>query len=355
MFADVFAGAEAGLGTRVAAVLQDFNTGTLETTNRNLDLAISGTGFFRFNQNGQIIYSRNGQLTLSNEGFMVNAQGARLTGIPANQGNGGNPVDLRIPSGALPAQASTAINATFNLDARMPQLNLADFDRSDSATYSYANNVTVFDSLGNAHNVTMYFIKTDNNEWSVKLSREGEEATATGVVNFTASGAFDSAAGFGSFTFNPGGGVAPIELSVNLEGSTQFSNDFELSSLTQDGYASGSLMGLSIDKNGDIIGNYSNEQTQVLGRIVLATFTNPEGLQSIGENGWLESSESGEPLLGMAGIGMFGSIESGVVENSNVDLTQELVNLIVAQRNYQANAQIIKVQDEVLQNAVNLR
>ncbi|MDT8399364.1 MAG: flagellar hook protein FlgE [Pseudomonadales bacterium] len=353
MFADVFAGAEVGLGTRVTAVLQDFSAGTLESTNRSLDLAITGSGFFRFSQEGQVMFSRNGQLTLSSDGFLVNPQGARLTGLPG-AGGGGNPVELQVPSGALPAKATTAIDVLFNLDGRETAI-AAPFDPNDASTYSFTNNVTIFDSLGNDHTVTQYFIKTADNVWDVRLSREGELAPEIGNVTFDTQGLLATTTNLGSFTFVPGNGVANLDIAMSLAGSTQFGNEFELSSLSQDGFRSGSLLGVSIEENGNVVGNYSNEQTQILGTIVLANFANPEGLESVGENAWIETGTSGAALLGEAGIGLFGTIQSGVTESSNVDLTQELINLIIAQRNFQANSQTIQVQDEVLQDAVNLR
>ena len=361
LFADVFAGAKAGLGTRVTAVLQDFSTGTLESTNRNLDLAISGEGFFRLIQNDQVVYSRNGQFSLANDGYLVNAQGARLTGFPVGVDTGGNPEPLQIPSGSMQALATTSISATFNLDGRVDEIDevVTPFDATDADTYSYANNVTVFDSQGNAHNVTMYFIKRDSaaNTWDLHVARGTDVATEVGELVFTENGVLDTVAttGLDSFTFAAAGGEAAMEFSLELEDTTQFGNDFELSEATQNGYSSGSLVGIAIDELGNIVGSYSNEQSRPLGTIAMANFANVEGLKSIGDNVWLETTGSGQPLLGMAGSGKFGTIESGVVENSNVDLTRELVNLIIAQRSYQANAQTIKVQDEVLQNAVNLR
>ncbi|WP_461481176.1 flagellar hook protein FlgE [Porticoccus sp.] len=356
LFADVFAEAQAGLGTRVSAVLQDFSTGTLESTGRNLDLAISGNGFFRFIQNDQVVFSRNGQLTLSSDGYFINAQGAKLTGYPVG-GVGGDPVALQLGSGNLQATATTAISSTMNLDARTATVDrlTVPFDATDAASYSYSNNVTIYDSQGKPHNSTLYFTKTADNTWEVKMSRTGELAPETATLNFDTNGLLSSAAGLGSFTFSPGGGVADIDLALKLDGTTQFGNEFEITAVNQDGYTSGSLVGVLIDDRGNVVGNYSNQQTQILGTILLANFTNPEGLKPLGDNAWQETTESGQPLLGLAGTGLLGSLEAGALENSNVDLTKELVNLIIAQRNYQANSQTIKVQDEVLQNAVNLR
>ncbi|GHC26056.1 flagellar hook protein FlgE [Aidingimonas halophila] len=355
-FADVYAGAEVGLGTRVSGVMQDFSDGTLESSGRDLDLAISGDGFFRMTQNDQVVYSRNGQLSMTSDGYLQNAQGARLTGYPAGVGAGGQPEELQVPSDALEATATTGVEASLNLDSGSEELTAGGIDPNDSDTYSYSNSATVYDSLGNSHDVTMYFAKVAENEWEMQPTIDGESADTGGdtSLSFNDDGTLDGNA-IGNYTYDPGNGAEEMDFDFDFAGSTQFGNDFELSSLNQDGYSSGSLVGTTIDESGNIIGNYSNEESQVLGTIAMANFRNPEGLDPVGDNAWAETSESGQALLGQAGEGVFGSIESGTIETSNVDLNGELVDLIIAQRNYQANSQTVKVQDEVLQGTVNLR
>lgn len=354
LFADVYAGAQAGLGVRVTTVQQDFGTGMLESTGRNLDLAVAGEGFFRFIQNDQVVYSRNGQLIVDAEGYMVNAQGARLTGYPPGVGSGGTPVDLRVPTEALGANATGRVEAAFNLDSGSDII-AETFDATNPDTYSYANNATVYDSLGNAHNVTLYFTKTGVNGWEVRAGLGGN-VVGPETIGFDTNGILNPADSSLNFDFGDlGNGSSPLAFDFEIAGTTQFGNDFEMSAVNQDGYSSGSLVGVTIDESGRIIGNYSNQRSNELGRIVLATFSNLEGLNPIGDNVWVETTASGQAMLGLATHGQFGTIESGVVENSNVDLASELVNLIIAQRNYQANSQTIKVQDDVLQTAVNLR
>ncbi|MBQ0712642.1 MAG: flagellar hook protein FlgE [Porticoccus sp.] len=355
LFSDVFAEANTALGTRVSDVQQDFTTGTLESTGRNLDLAISGEGFFRMVQNDQVVYSRNGQLTIDSDGYFTNAQGAHLTGF-APGGAGGSPIELQLGSGGLPAQATTSVGMAMNLDARAVAVDrlTVPFDAADETTYSYSHNATIYDSQGNAHSSTLYFTKTADNAWEVKMSRGTEVAPETGTLTFDTNGILVGTAGLGSFTYAPGGGVSNMDMSLDLTDATQFATEFDPNAVDQDGYTSGNLVGVLIDDSGNIVGNYANQQTQVLGTILLAKFTSPEGLRPIGDNAWSETGDSGQPLLGLAGTGVLGSLEAGVVESSNVDLTKELVNLIIAQRNYQANTQTIKVQDEVLQAAVNL-
>jgi flagellar hook protein FlgE len=362
IFSDIYAGTQAGLGTQVADIQQDFSTGTLESTGRNLDIAVSGTGFLRMlDTTGQVVYSRNGQLHLSNEGFLLNAQGARLTGYPPGVNNGGTPTTIQVPAGAMAANATTAITAQLNLDGRVAVPTVTPFAQNDPNTYSYANNVTIYDSQGGQHNATLYFIKTADNTWNVRMARESDTAVNLGTLAFNSDGELSTPTNgtigvSADFVMPTGNGAADIELvgGINFNGTTQFSDDFSLDALHQDGYTSGSLVDVAIDQQGNVIGTYSNEKTVELGTITLANFRSPEGLKSVGDNAWVETTESGQPLLGLAGTGLFGSVESGLVEASNVDLTRELINLIIAQRTYQANSQTIKVQDEVLQNAVNL-
>ncbi|CAD5379346.1 flagellar hook protein [Pseudomonas sp. OF001] len=357
-FADVYAGAKVGLGVSVAGVQQNFKDGNLEATGRNLDLAISGGGFLRFDMGEQIVYARNGQLTMTPDGYLENAQGGRLTGYPGAAGNGGQLQQLNISAAGLPAKATGEIKATLNLDATLPSLDPAAFDPLKSSTYSYANGATVFDSQGTPQTLTLYFIKTDNNAWDIKISRAteaGQEFSGDELqLSFDSNGLLAEGYEPGTINFALTNGANDMSFKLNVTGSTQFANEFELGSLNQDGYTSGSLVGISVDKKGQVIGNYSNERTQVLGTIGMANFRNPEGLTPVG-GGWVETSDSGQALIGEAGTGLFGDIEAGVVETSNVDLTKELVALIIAQRNFQANAQTIKLQDEVLQQAVSLR
>lgn len=226
---------------------------------------------------------------------------------------------------------------------------------TDSDTYSYANSITMYDSLGNAHSSMMYFTKIGDNQWEVRISRDNELAPQVGQIDFDTNGLLVNQTNMDQFAFVPGGGAANMTIEFDLEGTTQFANQFEQTSIEQDGYVSGTLMQVSVGENGGVIGTYSNEQQVVLGTIALANFRSLEGLRSVGGNGWAETQDSGIPILSPPGEGQFGSIMSGAVEASNVDLTQELVAMIIAQRNYQANAQSIKSQDEALQTTMQLK
>lgn len=345
-FADVYASAKIGLGVSVSGVVQNFGSGNLDTTGRGLDLAISGEGFFKFEQAGQVIYSRNGQLTLTPDGYLENAQGGRLMGEQEA---------LLIPSGQMAAKATEEIKSVFNLKSSSDVITAAPFNPADPDTFNNSTTATVYDSQGNAHQMVVYFIKTANNAWTTQATIDGNPATGSGSLTFDADGKLTAGATGTTFTYTPTNGAAPLSLSLNLTGTTQSGNDFEQTALTQNGYAAGSLVGITIDKNGNVVGGYSNEQKQTLGTLSIVTFRTPEGLQPAGDNGWVETAASGQPLSGVAGVGRFGSVFAGVLESSNVDLTRELVSLIIAQRNYQANAQSVKAQSDALEQAVNLR
>lgn len=369
-FSDVFANANVGLGTRVADVVQDFSDGNLEGTGRNLDLAISGQGFLRFEQEGQVSYSRNGQLGLSPEGYLTNSSGARVMGYGLTDPNGvapqikagAQPEVLRISAEEMPAQATNQVAMTLNLDAR----NQADEipgqvtvnDGAATLDYHYSNNFTVYDSLGNPRNTTVYYEKTGDNTWQARTVMEGQhDPNMDFNLVFNQNGTLiePAADAMPPLTFEPGAGVEPLKFTLNLTGTTQFGNESATSALTQNGFTSGAFVGITIDPDGTIMRNYTNEQSRPAGQIALASFRNTEGLRPYGDNAWLATTASGGELLGPPGSGSLGAIESGAVETSNVDMAKQLVEMIVTQRAYQANSQTIKTQDEVLQTAINLR
>ncbi|MDV6319151.1 flagellar hook protein FlgE [Chromohalobacter sp. HP20-39] len=351
-FADIYANSK-GLGTRVSDTVQDFTTGSLESTGRALDLAIAGDGFFQFSQNEQMAYSRNGQLTMSADGYFENAQGARLT----NQQ--GEPLQItQFSQGAQATGTDTGVQAGFNLNAEADTI-AAGFDQNDSDTYNYVTNAgTVYDALGVGHDLSLYYTKTADNTWSANAVMEGQVVgtsnnmtfdpgsgalTGGGVINATAS------------TAALGTGAAPMNFDINLEDNTQYGSEFELRSFAQDGYTSGSFVGVDITENGNIMANYSNGNSGEVGTIGMANFRNPAGLTPEGDNLWTATEASGAALTGQAGTGQLGSLESGTVEASNVDLTQELVDMIIAQRNFQANTNAIQTQSDVMKEVNNLR
>lgn len=374
-FKDVIAGSKIGLGVSIAAVQQNFAAGSVQLTSRPLDLAITnGNGFFRVEspEGGNVSYSRNGQFTVDANGYVVSPNGMRLTGYGVTENGtlaGGTPTALRFPTQSMAPAATTAVTAQFNLDSRKQDIDrvATPFVATDSSTYHYSNALNVFDSLGNPHEVVLFFTKSDTatSEWEVQAQLAGSTATATTpaavAVTFDESGAIVGVLtppGPPSFTIagTYGNGAAAPSFTVNLADSTQFGNASAVQRLSQDGYTSGVLTSYEVGTDGVITGKYSNDQDETLGQVVLSSFANPNGLEPIGNNMWGETGMSGQPLTGTPGEGTtLGSLTSGALEASNVDLTSELVNLITAQRAYQANAQTLKTQDQVMQTLVNLR
>ena len=367
VFADVFANSltgagasQIGIGVKVAAVAQEYTQGNVTSSNNPLDIAINGGGFFRLTDKGAISYSRNGQFQLDKFGYIVNANGNNLTGYTADASgvlSTGAPDKLLINTTALPPKQSSEVGAVMNLDSRQPDLVSANFLMSDPRTFTHASAVQIYDSLGNNHTLQTYYVKTAASTWDV-FAASDQTLIGTGpvgTVTFDSKGALVT----GSLITIPvnvtTGATTPFNVSFNMAGTTQFGNEFGVTTLNQDGYSSGQLAGFSAAADGIIIGRYTNGKSSTLGQIVLASFTNPNGLQSLGNNAWAETATSGQALVGTPKSGALGVLQSNANEESNVDLTAELVDMITAQRYYQANAQTIKTQDQVLQTLVNLR
>jgi len=363
-FADMFAGSSVGMGVKVAGVIQDFNDGTPTTTSRGLDVAISQQGFFRMaDSSGAVYYSRNGQFTLDANRNIVNMQGLALTGYPVagtppTIQTGADPVALSVPTTQMTAKATQTGSLVANLNSSASAPDVATFNPADTGSYNAKSTMTTYDSLGNAHTIDLYFVKssTQDNTWAVHpVDSSTGVATAAFNMTFNSNGIMTSDAvqtinmgalnGSNAQTFN----LSFLNSMQQNTGANTFGNP------SQDGYRPGELTSYQINDDGTVVGNYSNEKSQLLGQIALANFANPEGLTSRGDNVWAASSASGQPLLGLAGTGNLGTLTAGALESSNVDLSKELVNMIVAQRNYQSNAQTIKTQDQILNTLVNLR
>ena len=367
-FADVFAaslggGSQVGIGTTVAGINQQFTQGNITVTNNALDLAINGQGFYRLDNNGAISWTRNGQFNVDKDGFIVSSGGYRLTGYIANASNiivPSSPAEIYINTSDLQPQptgnSGAGVQIGLNLDSREAVLPLA-FSAIDPTSYNSSTSATVFDSLGNPHLMSLFFKKTAANTWDLYSNLDGGAAAGPTPVTFSSTGALTApAAGIIAQSHAvTTGATSPLAFNLNLTGSTQYGNIFGVNSIAQDGYTSGRLSGLSVASDGTIQGRYSNGQTRDLAQVVLGNFTNPNGLTSLGNNRWAETADSGQPLIGVPGSGSLGVIQSAAVEESNVDLTAELVNMITYQRAYQANAQSIKTQDQILQTLVNLR
>lgn len=374
-FADVYSAAlngagssQVGIGTKVAAIAQSFTQGNITASNNPLDIAINGNGFFRLSNNGTVTYSRNGQFQLDKNGYIVNTSGLHLTGYQANAAgvlSTGAPTDIQINAADLPPQQTGKISAVLNLDSSEAVPTNSPFNYSDPTTYNNSTSVSVYDSLGNAHVIQTYYVQNGTSgQWDVYAATDGALATTTlgngqiGTLSFGTDGQL-TAASKATLPFGvpvpASQGAAAFTPNIDYTGTTQFGASFGVNTLTQDGYASGRLSGFAAGSDGIITGRYTNGKSSTLGQIVLASFANPNGLQPLGNNVWSETSISGAALVGTPNTSSLGILQSSSVEDSNVDLTAELVNMITAQRVYQANAQTIKTEDQILQTLVNLR
>lgn len=369
-FSDVYAsslngagGAQIGIGVKLAGVVQQFSQGKITATENSLDIAINGNGFFRMSNNGSITYSRNGQFQQDKSGFIVNATGARLTGYTADSTGAlstAAPAELQISTADRAPQTTSAVNALLNLDSRQAVLPSAGFNLTDPTTFHHSTSVSIYDSLGNPHALSTYYLKTAPGNWDVFAAVDGTQIGAgpVGTLNFNPDGSINTGTTTLPFTTAAAvttGATSPFAFSVGFSGTTQFGSGFSVNSLNQDGFSSGRLTGFNITNDGTIQGRYTNGRSAVLGKVVIASFANPQGLEALGNNAFAESASSGDPLVGTPGTGTLGVLQSSAVEDSNVDLTSELVNMLTAQRVYQSNAQTIKTQDAVLQTLINLR
>jgi flagellar hook protein FlgE len=438
-FADIYASSGVGLGTQVSSISQRFTIGTISNTGNQFDLAIDGNkGLFRvLDPNGNILYTRNGQFFPNKEGFIVNAQGYRLTGY---EEGGTNIVPVRVPTGNIPPMATSTMWATMNLDANaelaggqvleqegvvvlggtsytytgdwatptwtgavpngtfttgsagvsvtfaagvpdagnpaiipagagnaeyVAPVAASPFDPANADSFTHQLPINIYDSLGNSHQVTQYFAKrpatAGGSEWDVYYRLGGQPLTSPvdGALKleFDKAGRLTSPTTPQLLTVTPPTGGSPadeLNFTVDYANSTQFGGDFTYR-FDRDGFATGEYASMSISADGSIVANYTNGETKSLGYLVLADFANMQGLRPEGGNAWAETSTSGQPILGRPGTNSLALVKSQAVEESNVDLSQELVNMIIAQRTYQANAQAIKTQDQVVQTLINMR
>ena len=356
-FADIFAGST-GMGVRVAGVDQNFGDGNLANGSSALDMGISNRGFFRMvDAAGSVFYSRNGQFDQDENGYIYNkTNGLFLTGYQATDGaiNPGAQVGpIRIPKDDMPPAASTKGSLTGNLKSDA-EIITKPFDKDDKDTYNYVSEVTATDSLGNKHAIKVYFVHTGEGKWQA----HAEDSTSPDGIkdielNFDTSGNIVGPAELDiqGKSYN---GSAALAVKLDLSKLSQNSGDMQIMLGEIDGQAPGKFNGYEVSDSGEVIVIYSNQKRQTVAQVVLADFANVGGLAQQGNNLWAETGQSGQPFLGTSGSGSFGTINGGMLETSNVELGEEMVNMIVYQRNYQSNSQTIKTQSELLQTLVNL-
>jgi flagellar hook protein FlgE len=367
-FADVFAAgavnlntSQIGEGVRLATTAQQFTQGNISTSGSNLDIAISGDGFFTLKDpsNG-IVYTRNGEFSEDKSGNVVSATGQALQVYPPTATGGFNTgalTNLNLQTAQGTPLATSAGNVTLNLPAGSTAPTGGPFNPTNPATYNQSTSTTVYDSLGNAFPATFFFTQTATpGQWNVNLTVNNVLLPTTNTLQFSNTGAVSAPVGgalnFPGFT--PADGAAPLNVTFNFGQSTQFGGGFGVTSITQNGFTSGQLSTVSIDPTGVVSAVYTNGRSTQLGQLALANFPDPQGLKQLGDTNWAETFQSGVHISGTAGSAGFGAVQAGALEASNVDLTTELVNVITAQRAFQANAQVITTANQLSQTVINI-
>jgi flagellar hook protein FlgE len=351
----------AGNGVRVSDISQQFSQGNIDFTDNNLDLAISGPGFFTLSDNGAMAYTRAGAFKTNADGYVVNAQGQRLQVYPSLIGGGfntGSLADLRLVSAESAPAATSNVEMLMNLPANATVPANATFDPADPSSFNRATSLTVYDSLGAAHTATMYFVKgAAAGAWDSRLFVDGTAVGAAQTLQFSNTGQLTTpATGQVPFpAYTPATGAADMTMTFDFAGGTQYGSTFSVNNITQDGYTTGRLIGMDIDKSGVVQARFTNGRSLTMGQVALSNFANNGGLQPLADTNWAETFASGQALRGQAGNSGFGLIQSGALESSNVDITTQLVNMITAQRNFQANAQMISTSDSITQTIINIR
>ena len=391
------AGTAIGQGVKLNSVTQDFSQGNIEFTNNSLDLAINGNGFFRMSNDGVATYTRAGSFQLDRDGYMVNASNMKLQGFPIDsEGNiTGELGDIRLSTALIDPNATAEIAITANLDSRdanaqnwgatAPATKFTPFGANPASPqpsqFNSSTSLTIFDGLGNPHVLSLYFRKEAANQWDVRVAIDGVEVDGAGNSGTAAIN------GPGNLTFGENGkldlsdavngydgpalltvtdwqpldsagadnGADESTFSIDLSTLTQFGAEFAVGSISQDGYATGQLRGVEIDSTGILYTRYTNGQSRQQSQIALASFTNPNGLQPVGDTNFVETFSAGAPTITTPGLSGTGALQSGALESSNVEITSQLVKMIIAQRNFQANAQMIQTEDAVTQTVINLR
>jgi flagellar hook protein FlgE len=367
-FADVYAAGAVNLnnsvigqGVRLSSTRQQFTQGNITTSSSNLDLAISGDGFYTLKSANGLVYSRNGQFGEDKAGNVISSTGEALQVYPplVNGGfNTGTLSNLNLQTAQSAPLATTTGTVILNLPANTTPPSVAPFNPTNSLTYNQSTSTTVYDSLGNAYPATMFFSQqaAPPNTWSVDMTVNGVSAGPAQTLTFGSSGAVTAPVG-GVLNFNgftPTSGALPMTLAFNFGQTTQYGGQFGVTSITQNGYATGQLSTVAIDPTGIVSAVYTNGRSTQLGQLAMANFPNPQGLKSLGDTNWSETFTSGTVVSGVAGSAGFGSIQSGALESSNVDLTTQLVDMITAQRAFQANAQVITTANQESQTIINI-
>jgi|HubBroStandDraft_6_1064221.scaffolds.fasta_scaffold49721_3 flagellar hook protein FlgE len=366
---------QVGNGVQLQDVEQQFTQGDIETTGNSLDLALSGNGFFTVSQGGSVEYTRAGSFQTNNAGFVVNSAGQNLQVYSPNANGTFNTtqlVNLQVPTGDSAPQATSTGTLDFNLPADSTPPTGGAFNPANVNTYNQSTSMTVYDSLGAAHTASFYFVNTAANKWDAYEYIDGNPvpaivapATTPTPVTLTFSdtgtlqavddvngGKVATAVSFGAY--QPTTGAAALNITYDLSATTQFGQNFGVTSVTQNGFTTGQISGVSVSSTGVVQANYTNGQSTNLGQVAVANFADQNALQQVQNTNWVQTFSSGQPVYGQAGGANFGTIQSGALEESNVDITSQLVNMITAQRAFQANAEMVSTDNSVTQTIINI-
>ena len=363
-----------GSGTVVQANRQQFGQGNLISTSNGLDLAISGDGFFAVKPDpdvAKVNFTRNGGFTVNSEGYVVDPNGGHLQVYPVD-GSGAvvasgldSAISLKLPDTSGVAVPTTAVKYTLNLSSTAALPPTTTFDRFDPASYNQSTSSTVYDTSGNALTMTSYFkrettVAGGDSTWSVHTFVGDQQLMSGGndhqTLTFDSTGKLVSGGSVTFDGFTPAGATTPQTVSLDFgNATTQVASPFNVSSKSQNGKAVGQIEGVTVDGEGLVKATFSNGDVQNLGKVALVKFANPSGLRQMGSSYWSATGLSGEPVSGAAGLKGMGNLMSGTIERSNVDITEELVGLIAAQRNFQANAKALDTASQISQTIFNIR
>jgi flagellar hook protein FlgE len=350
-FSSVMAGSKAN-GVEIGSITQNISqNGSTQTTGRGLDAAIDGRGFFvSINNQGTTQYSRVGIFSTDTKGILIDSNGNKVQGFAPTKGGAlGAMGDVNVPTGQIPAVATTGIDYVGNLSADWTDKPAASFDATKNDTYNMVKQSIVYDSLGTQHTLSQYFAKQDADTINVYYSMDGATPGATpAVLKFDNAGQLTATTG-NSVAFAAAAGAAAGNVTIDYTGTTRFAGEASTTTNRSDGYASGSFVGVEMAGDGSLVAKYSNDQSQVVGTIALATFANEGALSSISNTSWVANAESGAALINPPGVGLAGKLTTGALEGSNVDITSQLVGLMTSQRNYQANSKVLTTESQMMQ------
>jgi flagellar hook protein FlgE len=362
---DAMGGPVPGDGVSLTGLSQLFTEGALQQTGNPLDVAVNGSGFFQVDTSSGVAYTRDGSFQISNDGYLVTADGSNVMGFPTSGGSGALSA-IQINTGSIPATATSSLAVDVNVPTSDNAIDTSGspFSVTNPNSYNESTTTTVYDSLGEGLTLTTYFTRVsgsgtpDNWQTNYQVTDPSGNFVASGAgptLTFNSSGQLTAGSGSIGPITGLADGAAPLNITLNFKGTTLSSSGFGVASVTNNGNGGGQFSGVAIQANGQVIGQYTNGSTEVFGTIALANFSNLQGLQPLSQNNWLATTESGPPAIGTPTNTGFGALQSGSLEGSNVDLSSQLVDLIVAQQAYQANVEGIQTDQQDVERLLTVQ